>query len=139
MSLEANKRAVRRLYADIFNGDNPAAVADLLDPTYVGYDPPDAARPIRGHAGLVQSADRMRAAFPDCRFAVDELIAEDERVAARITLVGTHTGAFFDLAPTGKRVTITGTVTYQLKAGRIVESRGNWDNLGLMRQLGLAP
>jgi steroid delta-isomerase-like uncharacterized protein len=139
MTLAANKAVVQRLYTDIFNGDDPDALAELVAPTYVGYDPPDASHPMRGPESLRQSAARMRVAFPDCRFAVDELLAEGERVAARVTLTGTHTGAFFDLAPTGKRLAITGTVVYRLEGGEIVASWGNWDNLGLMRQLGLLP
>lgn len=139
MAASANKQIIPRLYADLFNGGDPGALADLLDPAYVGHDPPDSPVPVRGLAAMAASAARMRAAFPDCRFVVEDLIAEGDAVAARVALTGTHAGPLGTLAPTGRRVAVTGTVTYRLRAGRIVASRGNWDNLGLLRQLGLLP
>lgn len=54
-------------------------------------------------------------------------------------MAATHTGQFFDTPPTGRQIAITGTVIYQFAAGKIVASWGNWDNLGLMRQLRVSP
>ena len=79
----------------------------------------------------------MAAAFPDRCYAIEELLAEGDLVAARITLTATHTGQSVDTAPTGQPIAITGTVIYRCVAGKIAASWGNWDNLGLMRQLGL--
>lgn len=139
MSLEANKAVVRRLYADVFTDGDLAAVDDLLAAEYVGYDPPNSPTAMCGPAALKRVVERIGRAFPDRRFTPDALMAEGNMVAARVTLVGTHTGQFLDATPTGRRVEITGTVTYQLATGRIVASWGNWDNLGLLRQLGLPP
>jgi predicted ester cyclase len=137
MSLAANKAVVRRLYEEVFTAGDLAAADDLLAAEYAGYDPPDAPEAVRGPGALKRVAERMAAAFPDRRFALDALIAEADMVAARVTLAATHTGQFLNAAPTGRRVAITGTVTCQLAGGRIVASWGNWDNLGLLRQLGL--
>lgn len=139
MDPETNKAIIRRLYDGLFNGGDLAVAGDLLDPDYVGHDPPDSPAPLRGPAAMAEGARHLRAAFPDCRFVVEELIAEGDAVAARVALTGTHAGPLGTLAPTGRRVAVTGTVTYRLSAGRIVASWGNWDNLGLLRQLGLLP
>lgn len=137
MSLVANKAAVSRLYADVFTRGNLATIGDLIAADYVGYDPPDSSRAMYGHTAMRQAAERMALAFPDRHYRVDMLIAEEDMVAARVTFSGTHTGQFFDLSPTGHKISFTGTVTYRFIGGRIVASWGSWDNLGLMRQLGL--
>lgn len=137
MSLAANKAVVRRLYEDVFTAGNVAAADDLLAADYVGYDPPNSPTAMRGPTALKQVAERMGLAFPDRRFILDALIAEEDAVVARVTLEATHTGQFLGAVPTGRRVAITGTVTYRLVGGKIVASWGNWDNLGLLSQLGL--
>ena len=139
MSLAANKAVMRRLYEEVFTAGMIAEADDLIAAEYVGYDPPDSPTPLRGPMALKQVAERMALAFPDRRFVTEAVIAEGDLVAARVTLAGTHTGPFLDAAPTGRRVAITGTVTYRLVGGKIVASWGNWDNLGLLRQLGLLP
>lgn len=137
MSLAANKAVVRRLYEDVFTAGNVAAADDLLAADYVGYDPPNSPTAMRGPTALKQVAERMGLAFPDRRFILDALIAEEDAVVAQVTLEATHTGQFLGAVPTGRRVAITGTVTYRLVGGKIVASWGNWDNLGLLSQLGL--
>ena len=137
MALEANKALVRRLYDEIFTIGDIAVADDLLATEYVGYDPPNAPTPMQGPAAMKQSAERLGRAFPDRRYTIEALIAEGDFVAARVSLAATHTDPVFDLAPTGRRIAISGTVTYRIADGRIAASWGNWDNLGLMRQLGL--
>ena len=139
MDPATNKATIRRLYDDLFNGGDLAVADTLLDHDYVGHDPPDSPAPLRGPGAMAEGARRLWAAFPDCRFVVEALLAEGEAVAARVALTGTHTGPLGTLAPTERRVAVTGTVTYRFRTGRIVASWGNWDNLGLLRQLGLLP
>jgi predicted ester cyclase len=81
-----------------------------------------------------------RTAFPDQRVAVDDLLAESDRVAVRFTLRGTHLGELLDLAPTGRRVTVPGVAIYRIAGGRIAEGWVGFDALGLLEQLSvLAP
>jgi predicted ester cyclase len=44
----------------------------------------------------------LRTAFPDLRFTIEEVVAEGDTVAARVTLSGTHLGPFLSMAPTGR-------------------------------------
>jgi predicted ester cyclase len=67
------------------------------------------------------------------------MIAEDDKVVARVRMSGTHQGEFLGSAPTGNRVTITGIDILRIAEGKIVERRGNFDNLGMMQQLGAIP
>jgi predicted ester cyclase len=84
-------------------------------------------------------AHEFRTGFPDFRDTVDLQLAEGDLVATRATSSGTHTGPFQGIAPTGKRLSWTGIVIDRVQDGRIVESWGNWDMMGLLQQLGAVP
>src|SRR5258708_8008603 len=78
----------------------------------------------------------LRGAFPDWYATTDELLAEGARVAERWTGRGTQQGEFEGMAPTGRQVSVPGTVFYRLASGKITEFRGFFDGLALMQQLG---
>jgi len=70
---------------------------------------------------------------------VEDLIAEGDKVAARLRVRGTHLGDLNGIAPTGRRVDFTGIVMSRVEGGRIAEDWANFDDLGMMRQLGVIP
>jgi predicted ester cyclase len=65
----------------------------------------------------------IRSAFPDVRQTVEEMIAEDDKVVARVSWRGTHTGEYQGIAPTGKVVTGQGAVFYRFVDGKVVDDR----------------
>jgi predicted ester cyclase len=77
-----------------------------------------------------------RAAFADAEATIDDQIAEGDKVVTRWTFRSTHKGKFMGIAPTGKRVTITGINIHRIEGGKIVELWRQKDVLGLMQQLG---
>lgn len=81
----------------------------------------------------------MRAAFPDLRVTVEEVVAAGDRVAVRRTVAGTQEGAFMGIPATGRTVTYTGNEIYRIADGIIVESWWAYDALGLMLQLTASP
>ena len=91
-------------------------VTERVTPHRVGDD-------IRGDEQ--QWWQQARAAFPDMTFTVDLLIESDDLVVSNWTVKGTHTGAaFYDVAPSGKPVTINGTAILRIRDGQIVEHWG---------------
>jgi len=78
-----------------------------------------------------------RAAFPDRRFVIEDMIAEEDKVSARFTMWGTHKGEFRGLAPSGREVTMSGIDMIRLAEGKMVEDRVEVDQLGMMQQLGV--
>jgi hypothetical protein len=70
---------------------------------------------------------------------IEDLIAEEDKVAARVRFCGTHQGELEGLDPTGRRVESTGIVLSRIEGGKIAEDWANFDDLGLMRQLGAIP
>ena len=91
--------------------------------------------------GTRQVTQMLLTAFPDYRLAIEEQIAEGEKVATVWSGSGTHEGEWESqagtIAPTGKRVRWTGTTTLRLSEGRISEVIAtSWDHLGILQQLG---
>lgn len=58
-----------------------------------------------------------------------------DKVVLRVRTHATHSAPFYGLEATGRRVTFTGIVIYRIVDGRIAESSGELDFLGLFRQL----
>lgn len=68
---------------------------------------------------------------------IDQMIAEGDTVATRLTFHGTHTGEFQGIAPTGKAVTVTALDMVRLVDGKAVEHWGGPDQFSLLQQLGI--
>ncbi len=76
-----------------------------------------------------------REAFPDLSVAVEGLMAEEDRVAARVTMRGTHRGEFQRIAPTGKRVEVSAIDMFRISGSKVVEHWGHADDpTGFLRQ-----
>jgi steroid delta-isomerase-like uncharacterized protein len=135
MSLEENKALARRMVAAIAQGDD-AELDAVLAPDVLAHDP---GVEFRGSAQLKKGVVHFRAAFPDMRFSIDDLIAEDDRVAIRYAGQATHQGEFRGVAATGKRFTYTGMMMIRVAGGKIVEYWASPDQLGVFRQLGAYP
>jgi predicted ester cyclase len=137
MSVEANEALVRRA-VEAFNGDDGAAVDDLFALNYVDHDRSRAGLPV-GPAGVKQAWGMLRAAFPDLRVTIEEVIAEGDRVAVRGVIRGTHRGDLMGIPPTGKAVTMALIDINRIEGGQLVERWGEADTLGLLQQLGVIP
>jgi predicted ester cyclase len=133
--------ASRRIFEQSFNEGNFTLGDQLIAPDAVNHDPaePPNFSGLRGPELLKRTASMYRAAFPDVRVVVDDVIATGEKVVLRWHSEGTHRGELVGLAPTGQRATVTGISIDQWRDGKVVESWSEWDNLGLARQLGAAP
>lgn len=90
-------------------------------------------------AGTRAIAEEWTAAFPDSRFTLLALIAEDDRVVAHMPYSGTHLGAIMGLEPTGRSCTVDEIVIFRIADGRIAEAWEVFDEAGMWRQLGVAP
>ncbi len=134
---EQNKAISRRLIEEGFNKGNLSIVDELLGNNYTAHDvPPDLPR---GRDGLKAFIKMQRDAFPDLHSNVEFQIADGDLVATHWTATGTNTGSGFGMGPTNKPMKITGTVIDRIVGGKIVETWNNFDQLGLMQQLGVIP
>jgi steroid delta-isomerase-like uncharacterized protein len=136
VSLEENKARMRR-WIDAWNEGNVDAVDEFVSDAYVRHDPN--APEVRGPEAEKQLMSMYLSAFPDLRFAIEDMVAEGDKVVLRYTIRGTHKGELMGIPPTDKQVTLTATETYRLAGGKIDEQWVNMDALGMMQQLGAIP
>ena len=136
MSTEENKAAIRRL-AEEFNQGNLAVVDESFAPDFVYHDPANPT--VHSRQDYKQWLTQFLAAFPDAHFSLEDMLAEEDKVAYRYTLRGTQSGSWRGAAPTGKPITVTSINIARLTDGKIVEGWQNSDALGLVQQLGLIP
>src|ERR1700760_2609397 len=133
--------ASRRLLEQSFNSGNFELIDQLVAPEALNHDPalPPQMRDIRGPDGLKSVVTMYRAAFPDVRMTVDDVIASGDKVVLRWHSEGTHRGELAGLAPIGVHGSATGISIDRWQDGKIVEGWAECDNMGLARQLGAAP
>ncbi len=135
---EANKAILHRVLEEVLNQKNLDLADEFYATSYVNHIPPNPE--IRGPEGFKQLFAMQFAAFPDFHLTIEDMFAEGDKVVSRGTfLLGTHTGEFMGIPPTGKQVTVTGILIQRFADGKIVEDWGNYDVLGLMQQLGVIP
>jgi uncharacterized protein (TIGR02246 family) len=76
-------------------------------------------------------------AFPDLVFLHEDMIVEDDRVAALCRIAGTHGGEFFGVAPTGRRLEIPAVCVYRFEDRFIMHERRILDFTGVLVQVGV--
>ncbi len=137
MSAE-NKALTRRFLEEAFNEGNLDIVDELVTDGFVNHDAA-APEPQVGIAAARASISGYRDAFPDLKITIEEQVADGDRVATRWSARGTHRGELMGMPATGKQATVTGITIDKIENGRIAESWTNWDTLGMLQQLGVAP
>lgn len=137
----ANKRIVQRYFEEVLQGRNFDLVSELVSTNYTNHS---LVQDDIGFVGLRQRLGKLFEAFPDAQFDLADLIAEDDRVVARWTLQGTHSGVFNggifnSLEPTGRPFTMSAITIFRLEDGQVVECWNERDRLGRLLQLGVLP
>jgi len=89
-------------------------------------------------AGFKQMLTGLLAAFPDLRITIEDQIDAGNKVATRWVAEGTNSAPFGTAPATGRRVRVDGLILDHVTDGRIVERWEQWDQAGMMQQLGLA-
>jgi predicted ester cyclase len=81
---------------------------------------------------------QLRAAFPDIRYSVEDMVAEGDKVTVRWTWRGVHRGEYLGVAPTGREATAAGIAIYRIAGGQCAERWVGFNPLVVLRQLGAA-
>lgn len=128
-----HKSLIHRYYVEVWNAWSAPALEELISADIVfrgsiGYV-------VNGIAEFKEYVNRIRFAFPDFHNYIEELIAEGERVAARLTYTGTHRGELFGLPATGNKITYAGMAIFEFKEGKILRGYVLGDTESLKRQL----
>jgi steroid delta-isomerase-like uncharacterized protein len=137
MSAE-NKAIIRRLYGEVWNGRRLDLIGEIISPSHALHDNSSSESSIGPEAYKCQ-VDRFLSGFPDLHFSIDDMVAEDEKVVVSWNIAGTHRGEFMGFPATNKKISVDGVTINHIVNGKIVDSYINWDALGMLQQLGVAP
>ena len=133
MSTEDNKAVLQRLLQWQVNGDLNT-VDQVIAPNWENHD-----GSTQGYEGFKQLTMAFRSAFPGFQTEIEDMLAEGDKVAARLHFRGTNSGSFQGMPPTGKTVEFIATGIFRVVDGRVTDNWVNMDILGLLQQLGVAP
>lgn len=157
MSSEENKAIVRRFFGEVWSEGKMEEVRTLVSNDWLPFDPAlDYIRPRSGTQGISTFAGVYRSAFPDLKFTVKEIAAEEDIVVTHFEVQGTHSGeeikvSFqghrnFTILPTGRTVKEQGVSINRIKtseksAGLVRQIKSNswyWQEIGLLQALAVA-
>jgi steroid delta-isomerase-like uncharacterized protein len=137
-SAEQNRQNIIRFYEAGWNQGDHSVYEEMVAPAFVDHQAIPGMP--EGREGFKMLQVIFKGAFPDLHMTVDDVVAEETKVACRWTGTGTHQGELFGIPPTGKSVNVTATVIYKVGPdGKWTEGWINRDDMGMMRQLGVIP
>jgi steroid delta-isomerase-like uncharacterized protein len=133
MSITHNKDTVRR-YQDAYNTANYEALAEVVAADV--HTPNIASDMPSGLEGAIAVHKKTLLGMPDYLTTIEDLIAEGDKVVARVRITGTHTGDFWGVPPTGRQINLTAIYIVRIADGKIVEHWGEENGMKVFRQLG---
>src|SRR5229473_2874588 len=134
---EENKALIRRWFEEVWNKGRAEAIAEMLAADAVVHGlSDDATKPLRGPAGFLPFHTQFREAFPEIKVIVEDAIAEGDKVEARCSVRGKHTGDSLGFEATQAQVEFTGIAIVRVKDGKLVEAWNNFDFMKMYQQLG---
>ncbi len=130
------KALIQRWFEEVWNKGRAAAIDEMMAPQCLvhGLGPDQ-----HGAAAFKLFHTAYRNAFPDITIQIDQAVAEGDMVAVCWSGTGTHRGDGLGFPATGKQARFTGMTMARIANGRFVEGWNNFDQLGMLQQLGVMP
>jgi steroid delta-isomerase-like uncharacterized protein len=135
MPVEENVALMRRWFKEVWNEGRVQTIYDLMAENVIGIGQDAPGIEIRSPADFVALYNRLRGAFPNIKFTLEDIFGVDDKVVVRWSAVMTHTGDHLGIPATNKPVRITGITIAQIEKGKITRGWDNWDQLAMAQQL----
>jgi steroid delta-isomerase-like uncharacterized protein len=132
-----NEGLILRWFEEVWNQGRVETIDELLAADGIVHGlADDSENPLRGPAAFKAFHANFRGAFPDIVVSVEDTVSEGDKVVARCTVRGKHTGDSLGFAATQARIDITGVAIVRIRNGQFVEAWNNFDFMTMYRQLG---
>lgn len=131
-----NAALYRQFYAEVFDTRNLDLLDRFMAPDLFNHS--TAPGMPQGIAGIRAIMEQYLTIFPDMQTTIEDVIATGDKVVGRLTACGTHQGGIHP-QPTHKSFTVTEIEIIRFADGKMVERWANWDQLGMLQQLGFIP
>ena len=131
---------VHRWFEEVWNQGREETIDELFAPNGVTYGLGELNAEVRGPSQFKPFFRNIRAAFPDLHITILDTVAEGNKVAVRLLIEGTHKGAGLEgIPPSGRAVRLSGIAILHAGNGKLVAGWNNWDQLGMLQQIGMIP
>src|ERR1700730_5044746 len=135
--MSENKALIHRWFDEVWNQGRTDAIDEMFAEDGIAHGlSDDSGNPLRGPAGFKGFHAKFREAFPDIVVTVEDTVSEGDKIAARCSVRGKHSGDSLGFAATNAPVEFTGIAIVRVKDGKIVEAWNNFDFMTLYKQLG---
>jgi steroid delta-isomerase-like uncharacterized protein len=131
--IEANRLVVNRFYHEFWNQRDFEVAEEIMTPEVTFHGA--LGTQTKGIDGLVTYIQQLHDIFPDFQNSVEDMVAEEQKVAACVTYRGTHEGEIFGVEPYGKVVQYVGVGIFIFQADLISHAWELGDRLSLLQQL----
>lgn len=136
MTNKNNKQLVED-YLSAWAVADESRLSAVLDDRFRYSNPPPGLTPDK--KGQIAFSRVYRAAFPDLKIKIQQVLTDGDHVVARFVASGTHKGEFMGIAPSGNRVEAGGITIAKIQNGKIVEDITEYDALGILTSVGAVP
>jgi steroid delta-isomerase-like uncharacterized protein len=137
MSTDENIQMMRRWFQEVWNEGRVQTVYDLMAPSAIATGQRGAEAEIHGPEEFAKFVHEIRGGFPDIKIELEDIFGAGDKVVMRWSAVMTHTGDALGLPPSGRTVRSRGISIARIEDGKIVEGWDNWDQLGMLQQIGV--
>jgi steroid delta-isomerase-like uncharacterized protein len=132
---ETNRKLIAGYYDELWNQWRFNLVHQFVSPKVRFHGSVGVS--VEGQQGFINYMNLIRSAFPDFHNTVEEMVVENDRVAARLTYRGTHRGKIFGVEPSGKPILYEGLALFRIgDDGKIAEGYVLGNVIHLLGQLG---
>jgi steroid delta-isomerase-like uncharacterized protein len=136
--LETNKEIVRR-FGEISNAADWEALPEVMADAFRRHSAATEGPPVTSRDQFIELQRQFLVSFPDQRVTTHEVVAEGDLVAVRATYSATNTGPMGDIPATGQAFEAPFLAIFRIENGKIAELWVEWDNVAMLRQMGLFP
>ena len=140
--MENNKQLIIRFFEEVWNKRKLEIADDIFDNdchTFQLRSGTPATSTPRGPQSIKDHIAEWLSAFPDLKFTIEQMIAEEDRVSTLLVMDGTHTGQWLGIPPNGKRINIRMMTIHRIQSGKIIEDWVIVESLGFFQELGILP
>ena len=135
--MSENETLLRRWFEEVWNKGSEDAIDEMFAADGIVNGLNDAkGNPVRGTEAFKTFHRAFRAAYPDLKITVEDVVGEGDKIAARCTVRATHAGEGLGIAPTNQPIEFTGLTFVKIKDGKITEAWNEFDFLKMYSQVG---
>ena len=137
MAVEQNVQLMRRWFQEVWNEGRLETIHELLSADAIARGQDGGESELRGPQEFEGFVRKIRGAFSEMKVSIEDVFGAGDKVVLRWSATMTHTGNTLGIPASGQTVQSHGITIARIVDGKIVEGWDNWDQLGMLEQIGV--